>query len=355
MIIDWSLVGLAALTIVWTILPLLRHEAWWIRAFDFPRVQVLTVTAIVLLAFVSLVGWHSWSNIAVLASLLVCLGYQMSCIAPYTPAWPKQLKSATGSNADDTLSLLSANVFTPNRNAADLVSMIRCADPDVLLAIETDQWWQSKLDQLQSDYPYSVKHPLNNLYGMHLYSRLRLVEPKVMFLIEDDKPSIHAQVELRSGKRVQLHCLHPAPPSPSENETSQERDAELILVAKSLNDHDRPTVVVGDLNDVAWSATTRLFQKISGLLDPRIGRGMYNTFNAKYPFLRWPLDHIFCSSDFTLVSLSRLDFFGSDHFPIHAVLQHTPEAETQHDSPKADNADHAWADKKLDNISQLLE
>jgi len=39
-------------------------------------------------------------------------------------------------------------------------------------------------------------------------------------------PSIHTLVVLRSGCRVRLHVLHPAPPSPSENDESSERDAD---------------------------------------------------------------------------------------------------------------------------------
>ena len=78
---------------------------------------------------------------------------------------------------------------------------------------------------------------------------------------------------------------------------------------------------MGDLNDVAWSRTTRLFQRISGLLDPRVGRYFMNTFHADYPLLRWSLDHIFHSTDFGLVEMKRLSHIGSDHFPIYVVLQ----------------------------------
>ncbi|WP_257900204.1 hypothetical protein [Marinobacter sp. F4206] len=42
----------------------------------------------------------------------------------------------------------------------------------------------------------------------------------VPYIIEDDVPSMHALVELRSGDRVRIHFLHPAPPSPTENPES---------------------------------------------------------------------------------------------------------------------------------------
>jgi endonuclease/exonuclease/phosphatase (EEP) superfamily protein YafD len=128
--------------------------------------------------------------------------------------------------------------------------------------------------------PYSVKCPLDNLYGMHVFSRLLLEEDEICYLVEKDVPSIHASLVLRTGEKVRVHFIHPAPPSPSENPESAERDAELVIVARSVAESNQPVIVTGDLNYVVWSGTTRLFLKISGLLDPRVGRGMYNAFHV---------------------------------------------------------------------------
>ncbi len=351
MILDWLAVFFALVAVVWTVLPLFRADAWWIRAFEFPRVQLSILTMTAWVAYVAVVGWHDPGDIVVLVALSVCIAFQLVRIVPYTPLYPTQLKTAVNPKPEDSLSLLVANVLTPNRNAERFLEIVRDCDPDVVLTVETDAWWESELDALESDYPYAVKQPLDNLYGMHLYSRLELVDPQVLFLVEDDVPSIHAELVLRSGHRLELHCLHPAPPSPTENETSAERDAELLVVAKTLEALDRSVVVMGDLNDVAWSATTRLFQRLSGLLDPRIGRGMYSTFHANYPMLRWPLDHMFCSTDFTLVSIARPPYFGSDHFPMHAVFCHTPTVGAAQEQPDADREDRKWADEKIDKVN----
>src|SRR5690606_20912724 len=136
-------------------------------------------------------------------------------------------------------------------------------------------------------------------------------------------------------------------PFPTENSRSTERDAELLLVAKEVKDMRSPILVVGDLNDVAWSYTTKLFQKISGLLDPRVGRGFYSTFHAQYPLARWPLDHIFTSSHFRLICIQRLKNIGSDHFPIFIKLQLQPKAPLPNFNEKASKEENQLANEKI--------
>jgi endonuclease/exonuclease/phosphatase (EEP) superfamily protein YafD len=113
---------------------------------------------------------------------------------------------------------------------------------------------------------------------------LALIESEIKFILSDEIPSIHATLTLNAGNIVQLYCLHPKPPSPTEAKDSTLRDAELLIIGDRIKDLDQSCIVMGDLNDVAWSRTTRLFQRISGLLDPRVGRYFMNTFHADYPF-----------------------------------------------------------------------
>ena len=130
--------------------------------------------------------------------------------------------------------------------------------------------------------------------------------------------------------------MHPKPPVPTEDDDSRKRDAEIVLVGREVKKSTYPVIVAGDFNDVAWSRTTLLFQEVSGLLDPRIGRGFYNTFHAKYKLLRWPLDHVFHSNHFKLVKLERLPHINSDHFPMGAILSFEPENEYEQKEPSPD-------------------
>ena len=338
---------LVVLIAIGTLMPLSRHTKWWVRDLDFPRLQIAVVALAVLVAEAFLLDMGERESPFLMIVTAACLVYQGWWIFPYTRPYPNEVKMAVGAAPGDRIRILTANVLTPNRNAEGLIALIREHKPHVFVTLETDQWWQERLDVLEADYPYAMKCPLDNLYGMHVYSNLPLEDGKTQFLVEDDIPSMHALVVLPSKRKVRMHFLHPAPPSPTEHDESTERDAELLVVAKSVAGLDTPVIVAGDLNDVAWSTTTRLFRKISGLLDPRVGRGMFNSFHADHWFLRWPLDHVFHSRHFTLGFMLRLPHFGSDHFPVLVELVYDHVRGAGQEGLEADADDHALAEEKI--------
>jgi endonuclease/exonuclease/phosphatase (EEP) superfamily protein YafD len=351
-IIKWLF---AALSLITALASLIKWDDWWIRVFDFPRIQIVIINIISILLFLGVGFTLDLINGLFLLFLIAALIYQGKKIHLYTPLAPKQVAKCSPRTKGEAICILVCNVYTPNRNSEALLSLIELHDPDLVLTLESDKWWEKQLNSIENHLPHTVKVPLDNLYGMHLYSRFPLEDIKVLYIIKEGIPSIHAKVLTPDGQKINIHCLHPEPPSPSESETSTDRDAELLIVAKNVKTLQGPIMVFGDLNDVAWSRTTRLFQKISGLLDPRIGRGFYNTFHAKYPLLRWPLDHIFFSRHFLLKDLKVLPYIGSDHFPvlIRVILHPMKKAENDRQE-EAEQDEKKWAHEKIEKADPNL-
>ena len=331
------------LIVIATVLPRFKNPHWIVRGMDFPRLQIGALAALLLVFDWIFLDLQQPVTGLLMTAAALCLIWQLCWVLPYTLIWPNEVKSAQANDPARQLSIITSNVLKTNRNSAALIALVKTHQPDILVTLESDLWWQSKLEVLEADMPYSVKCPLDNLYGMHVYSKLPFSQEEICYLVEQDIPSIHMHLELRTGDTVRMHFVHPAPPSPTENTESAERDAELITIARSVAETAQPVIVTGDLNDVAWSSTTRLFRKISGLLDPRVGRGMFNTFHVKLPFLRWPLDHLFHSAHFTVKHIQRLPSIGSDHFPLFTVLLYEPSEGDQQEGLTAKAEDRAEA------------
>jgi endonuclease/exonuclease/phosphatase (EEP) superfamily protein YafD len=276
------------------------------------------------------------------------LSYLIYQVFPYLPISKKQIKS-TQQTEEPSIKLLVGNVYQYNREFQKLNVQIESESPDIVLLVETDKWWKDQcITHFGKDFPEQTLIDKENTYGMLLFSKLPLSNTQVRYLIDEEIPSITTQVELKGGQLIKLFALHPVPPVPTQNLYSTDRDAEILLIGKEAKKEKLPVIVAGDLNDVAWSYTTNLFQKISGLLDPRRGRGFYSTFHAQKPLFRWPLDHIFCSTHFRLQNMKRLKDIGSDHFPIMVQLHLAP-TKDKSDQLHATEEERNDAKEKIEN------
>ena len=255
----------------------------------------------------------------------------------FSPIWSKEIAVA-GSNSPSTKFVVS-NLDYENEKPEPVSQQLAEEQPDVLLLVEYNEAWQLRLVELRSRFAYHHEEVRGEGLGMALWSNLPIKQSETRFLVSERRPSIWAELELKSGEPLNFVGVHPTPPGllDSTGDTrrdSRVRDAELIMIAKEIAQRtDESWAIAGDFNDVAWSHTTRLFKRISGLKDPRIGRSFMGTYMADVPPCRCPIDHVFLSDCFSISNLSRKRISGSDHFAMLASvsLEHpvgvTPEPE----------------------------
>lgn len=351
---DWSLPGV----LLWpaavflgavSLLPQVRTGFWAVRIGDFPRTQLLCVSGIMaacsVWAAIATDHPYVYGTLFVVFALIMCV--QAFHIIHFSPLWRKEVPHA----ADDrgAFRLMIANLDYENKDRPGAASVIEEIDADMLLFVEIDAAWERALDDVAAAYPHRLQEVLPEGRGIALWSRPALHGAEVRRLVDDERPSLRARVEPEGAEAFEFVGLHPVPPGldngEGERHDSRQRDAELVMVAKEVADaSDRAWVVAGDMNDVAWSHTTRLFKRLSGLLDPRVGRGLFSTYHARYPFARYPLDHVFVSEGFGVVSMRRVRVPGSDHLAI--VLELVLKARRGTD-PEPKNGDGEEAQKMV--------
>ena len=319
--------------IILTIFPFIAVDFWFVRVFDFPHLQLTLLTLIALLTYFLKFDIRSRLDYTFVICLTACFIYQGVKIFPYTAFSSFEVRDATKTTSK-SIDIYTANVLQKNESIELLIADTKKMNPDVALFTETDEKWAKALSEaLDADYPYSKKIPLDNTYGMMMFSKLELYGAEVKYIIEDTIPSIHTKLILSSKDTLQLFAIHPAPPTPQHNPSSVDRDAEMMKIAQLSRNSDFPVIVLGDFNDVAWSETTSLFQKASGLLDLRKGRGFFSTYNANSWVVRWPLDHVFSSAEFRVKSVDLGTDVNSDHFPFYVNFSFEPNLANEQELP----------------------
>lgn len=325
----WIALALAALVALVTGLSEVRAAAWWIRVWDFPRVQILVLAAAILA-----VGWFAAPGQRWLLGLLLvpAIAWQAVRIFPYTPLAPTEVRFVAPDEAEPgaCFTAMTFNVLQHNRDYARALRLLEREDPDIVLLLETDRGWADAMAPFLARYPHRIERPQDNTYGLLFATRLDMAGGEAMELVEQGIPSVFARLSA-GGREFQYIGLHPRPPQPGRD--TEERDVEIAIAARRAGESRLPTLAMGDFNDVAWSHTSHLFKRIGEYLDPRLGRGTYPTFPAAWPFLRWPLDHLFISREFAVGDMRVLEHVGSDHLPLIAGLCLDPAAAARKNDP----------------------
>ncbi|CAM3410418.1 endonuclease/exonuclease/phosphatase family protein [Aequorivita lipolytica] len=341
------------ITIIITFLPLLPADYWWVRMWGFPHLQVTALTFFAILLYSIIFSFQKKKDVVLLSVLIGCFVYQFSVIVSFTPLYKKDVLSATNSQKDRRVKILTANVLQKNENNHKLVALIKNLNADIMVFTEADSLWQKAINKgLGKKYAYSVELPLSNTYGMLLYSKYELIDPEIKFMVTDTIPSIHTKFKMPTGELIQLYAIHPTPPMPQENPLSTDRDAEMMLTARLARESEIPVIVIGDLNDIPWSDTSKLFKNTAELLDIRIGRGFYSTYNAEKTLLRWPLDHIYVTPEFRVSDIRVEEAIDSDHFPYYASLDFEPEGAQEQLPDPATEKELKRAQEQIDKLKE---
>jgi len=250
-----------------------------------------------------------------LFALVIAFAYQSWIMAPYLAI--NRIMGRPESR-QHSIKLISINVLQKNRNYQKVIDLIKEERADLILIMESNSAWGKALEQIEKDYPQHHKIPLENRYGMHLYTNLKLIKSESHFLISEERPAIKSYLEDKAGNEFIFWGIHPPPPSPTELPTSRQKDAELTKLAKMIREEQAMTVVAGDFNSVCWSLTSRRFAKISLLRDARFRNGIHPSFPVRPKFFRFPLDLLFNSRGIAINEIKTLKDIGSDHLPIYS-------------------------------------
>jgi endonuclease/exonuclease/phosphatase (EEP) superfamily protein YafD len=129
---------LCAIVIIATGLPLINSAAWWIRIFDFPRLQiaVLILLAIILAFFFVDFKWEF--KLPLLVILAISLAYQVQYVVVYMPFYKTQAKDSNKPFAENSFTLLVSNVRMENDEKERFHAFVKKHNPDILLITEPD-------------------------------------------------------------------------------------------------------------------------------------------------------------------------------------------------------------------------
>lgn len=286
---------------------LLSSQHWVFDLISHFRIQYIGLIAIVL----SIALYRQRYKIALL--LVLCMSvhiYDVYRSQSLTEIHDRVLTAA--------LSVMSSNLYATNNDYESHVDFIDSIEPDIIFFQEYTTAWAAALSDSLDVYPYRLTVPIDTPFGIAVYSKLPLIDEKVVYLRSNAMPSIEANVSVE-GKLIKIFGTH-APP-PMSNFLYAERNQHFQKISEIALKQTDAMVVMGDLNVSPWSDHFRDFLELGELSDGRRGFGVLPTWPTWFLPLQIPIDHIVVNSGVSVTAFSSSSDLSSDHRTIWANLE----------------------------------
>ena len=188
-------------------------------------------------------------------------------------------------NQDDAVSIAHINLNSHQMDLNAFSEYLMRLDADIISLQEYSPYWDKVLENtLYETYPHQLKESRIDPHGIALFSKLPMNSFRMEYFGE--KPCIISEF-LISTIPVVIYSTYITPPLDRIN--SRMADQQLIGLAERIQNHHKPTIIVGEFNEVYWSNRIRTFRSINNL---------HNSRRDIMPSsLSVPFDHIFFTND----------------------------------------------------------
>lgn len=227
---------------------------------------------------------------------------------------PLYVAPAVAAAPGKTYRAVMLNVHWTSDAYEPAIEFIRETDPDFFVLAEVTPAWEEALRPLTAAYPYVSPPAYGDEYSVMLYSRIPFVDNQITRLLDGERPSVLARLDVPGGPLTVVGMHPPAPMRPARIAS---RNGQMARAAHFLETYPGAVMVLGDLNMTPWSPHFHDFIAQSGLQNGRDGFGVQPTWPATNPsLLRIPIDHALVTPDITVHNFSAGPNVQSDHLPI---------------------------------------
>ncbi|MEQ9266917.1 MAG: endonuclease/exonuclease/phosphatase family protein [Balneolaceae bacterium] len=274
---------------------------WFLDVFSHFRVYY-----IIYFVFVSLLAVASkkWKEVAVsvfIASVLVI------------PLMKFYLPAAIETNSKTGLKVAALNLLSSNQEYNRVIDYLDEEKFDIIFFLELNSEWDKSLMRIDEEYPYKLMIPRSDNFGIGLISKVPLVDVQNIGFSNTGIPSILVSL-LHDDKELKIIGTHPLPPVGEQYFSS--RNAQFEALNDFIKNQESEVLLIGDLNSTVFSPNFKILTKDIGLIDSRLGYGLFTSWNAQWSLISVAIDHAFVTNGIEVINRGVGKEIGSDHLPI---------------------------------------